>query len=312
MKGARLMCFAMLAVLSTAVGCKKEDQAETPGKLAEQNPAETPPPVKAACKFEWLEVAKSSPMSADVSAAFEQELQPDPPSSDPGVNAYPLKQIVRLARCGDAVLVVLGKGSPEKKRQDWDRPFELYDFNLATKQKTAIMGGWVFWLLQFGKLAHFEDSDVPDITFTSLSCTECEPLTMLSSVRFDPGLHKWELRKWPKDQDGISLFDSSVGTDGSADEYETIYGIADFDGKGRDEIALWTHYRELDEKGEPLAPVTTLSLYSFPDGVAVETEVKDEEDVVRLKTRLCRMDPKNAACKKPSSRSRSGVGGRQR
>jgi len=201
--------------LSTAAGCKK-DQAETPGNVAEKKPAETPPPVKAACKFEWLDVAKSLPMSADVFAAFEQELQPDSPSSDPAVSVYPLKRIVRLARCGDAVLVVLGKSSPEKKRQDWDRPFELYDFNLATKQKTAIMGGWVFWLLQFGELAHFEDSDVPDNTFTSLSCTECEPLTMLSSVRFDPGLQKWELRKWPKDQDGISLFASSFGTDGSA------------------------------------------------------------------------------------------------
>jgi len=300
------MCFGALAVLSTAAGCKKENRAETPGNVAEKKPAEAAPPVKAACQFEWLDVETSSPISADVSAAFLQELQPDPPSSDPSVSVYPLKRIARLARCGDAVLVVIGKSSPERKRQDWDRPFELYDFNLATKQKTAIMASWVFWLLQFGKLAHFEDSGVPDITFTSLSCKECEPLTMLSSVRFDPGLQKWELRKWPKDQDGISLFDSSVGTDGSADQYETIYGIADFDGKGHDEIALWTHYREFGEKGEPLAPVTTLSLYSFPDGVAVETEVKGEEDVVRLKTRLCLMDPKNAACKKPSSRSKSG------
>jgi hypothetical protein len=217
---------------------------------------------------------------------------------------------VKLARCGDAMLVVLEKSSAERKRKDWDRPFELYDFNLTTKQKTAISASWMFWLLEFDKLAHFEDSDVPDITFRSMSCTECEPVTMLSSVRFDPGLQKWELRKWPKDEDGIALFDSSVGVDGSTDEYGTIYGIADFDGKGYDEVALWTHYREFGEKDKPPAPVTTLSVYRFAGGLALETEVKDGDEMVRLKTQLCRMDPKNTACKKPPSHSKSGSGGR--
>jgi len=303
------VCFGMLGVLCVAAGCKKQDHGEAPGNAVEKKAAEAPP-IRAGCRFEWVDLAKPSPELAEVSRAFEQELRPDPPSSDPGFSTYPIKRIVRLARCGDAILVVLEKGSAETKRKDWDRPFELYDFNLTTKQKTGITASWIFWLLQFDELAHFEDSDVPDITFRSMSCTECEPVTMLSSVRFDPGLQKWELRKWPKEEDGIALFDSSVGVDGSTDEYETIYGIADFDGKGYDEVALWTHYREFNEKDKPLAPVTTLSVYSFAGGVAVETEVKDEDEMVRLKTRLCRMDPKKAACKKAMSHGKSGSGRR--
>ena len=303
------MCFGMLGVLSVAAGCKKQDHGEAPGNAVEKKAAEAPP-IRAGCRFEWVDLAKPSPELAEVSRAFEQELRPDPPSSDPGFSTYPIKRIVRLARCGDAILVVLEKGSAETKRKDWDRPFELYDFNLTTKQKTGITASWIFWLLQFDELAHFEDGDVPDITFRSMSCTECEPVTMLSSVCLDPGLQKWELRKWPKDEDGIALFDSSVGVDGSTDEYETIYGIADFDGKGYDEVALWTHYRELIEKDKPPAPVTTLSVYSFAGGVAGETEVKDEDEMVRLKARLCRMDPKNTACKKSSSHRKSGSGRR--
>ena len=303
------MCFGMLGVLCVAAGCKKQDQGETPDNVVEKKTAEAPA-TKAACRFEWVDLTKPSPELAEVSAAFEQELRPEPPSSDPSVSTYPLKRIVRLARCGDAMLVVLEKSSAERKRKDWDRPFELYDFNLTRKQKTGITASWIFWLLQFDELAHFEDSDVPDITFRSMSCTECEPVTMLSSVRFDPGLQKWELRKWPKEEDGIALFDSSVGVDGSTDEYENIYGIADFDGKGYDEVALWTHYREFNEKHKPPAPVTTLLVYSFAGGVAVETEVTHEDEMVRLKARLCRMDPKKAACKKPSSHAKSGSGGR--
>jgi hypothetical protein len=306
---ARRVCFGMLGVLCVAAGCKKQDHGETAGNVVEKKAAEAPP-IKAACSFEWVDLAKPSPELAEVSQAFEQELRPDPPASDPGVSTYPLKRIVRLARCGDATLVVLEKSSAERKRKEWDRPFELYDFNLTTKQKTAITASWIFWLLQFDALPHFEDSDVPDITFRSMSCTECEPVTMLSSVRFDPGLQKWELRKWPKDEDGVTLFDSSVGVDGSSDEYETIYGIADFDGKGYDEVALWTHYREWNEKDKPPAPVTTLSLYSFAGGVAVETEIKDEDEMVRLKTRLCQMDPKKAACKKSSAHGKSASGRR--
>ena len=299
----------LLGVLCVAAGCNRQDQGQTPANVTEKKVAEAPP-IKAACRFEWVDLEKPSPELAEVSAAFEQELRPEPPSSVPGVSTYSLKRIVRVARCGDATLVVLEKGSAERKRKDWDRPFELYDFNLTTKQKTEITASWIFWLLEFDELAHFEDSAVPDITFRSMSCTECEPVTMLSSVRFDAELQKWELRKWPKDEDGIVLFDSSVGADGATDEYQTIYGIADFDGKGYDEVALWTHYREFNEKHKPPAPVTTLLVYSFAGGVAVETEVTHEDEMVRLKARLCRMDPKKAACKKPSSHAKSGSGGR--
>lgn len=241
----------------------------------------------------------------EVTAAFHQELIPDPPAVDANnsADAYTRKQITRMARCGDAVLVVLEKSTEVEEQQGWNRLFELYNFNLSTHAKSDIEAKWPFWLWKFRQLAHFENGPAPDITFEAMSCTECEPAILLSSLRFDSKNQKWELRQWPKGEEGIELLDAAVGVDGSVEEYATASGIGDFDGRGHDEVAVWTHYRDVDDKDpdKPLPAITTLSLFGYEGGLPVEIEVKDQGQMARIKKHLCQMNPQEDGCKNPKS-----------
>ena len=250
-----------------------------------------------------MDAKQQATIWSEVAAAFQQELIPDPPASDDAhsADAYTRKQITRMARCGDAVLVVLEKSTEIKDQQDWNRLFELYSFNLSTKTKSAIEAKWPFWLWKFRELARFEGGSAPDITFQAMTCTECEPTIVLSSLRLDSKDQKWELRQWLKGGEGIELFDDAVGIDGSVEEYATLSGIGDFEGKGYDQVAVWIHYRDVDEKDpkKPLSAVTTLTLYCYQNGLPVEIEVKDPTEMARIKSRLCGVSLQGNACTNP-------------
>jgi hypothetical protein len=288
-------CSLFFVVLSL-VSCKKEapPQNEAAAPPAVAQPVSTP-----ACSFTWVEKKTDENTWNKVPEAFRQELLPDSPSRDSAAgSAYSHKKISRMARCGDAILVIIEKNTAQKQRTKWDRPFELFNFNLATNEKTPVAASWPFWLWTLVKLAHFDISPVPDVAFTSQSCTECEPLTLLSALRFNAATQKWELREWPENKEGIIVNDATIAVAGSRKEYQTLYGIADFEGKGYDEVALWTHGQESNEDPtKPSTPVTTLTLYNFQTGVPLETPVASDEEISRRKAVLCSMNPKNNACR---------------
>jgi hypothetical protein len=231
----------------------------------------------------------------NVASAFGQELRPDESGTvgdaDAGPYAYPLKRIALMASCGDAVIVALEKRSG-KKDEDWNRLVELYNFNLSRKQKSIIEAKWQFWLWTYRKLARFDDSPVPDIVFESASCTECEPEFVLSAVRYDADNQKWGLRLWPEGGEGVVIADTDVDVDGSVEEYRMLAGIADFEHVGHDEIAVWTHYRDVDDKDpkHKLPAVTTLHLYRCEKGVPRDYEIKDEAEKNRITKVLRQMN----------------------
>lgn len=295
------VCTFVLLCLVLA-GCKNEPRAANPPAVKNTQPASQGQGMT--CSFEWVDPKKQAGIWAEISSAFREELLPDKPSGGaPSPGIYAIKRIARVARCGDAMMVVLEKRTNQKESDEWDRPFELYNFNRTRNEKSPITAKWTFWLWQFDKLARFEDDGPsPDIIFESESCTECEPAIILSALRFDPKEQRWELRRWPEGDEGIAITDSAVGIDGSVEEYETLSGIADFYGKGNDEVAVWTRYRDVNDKdsGKILAAVTTLRLYGFQNGTPVDTEVKDQAEITRIKKMLCEMNPKDPACKKQS------------
>lgn len=184
---------------------------------------------------------------------------------------------------------------------DWNRLFELYNFNLSTKAKSPIEAKWPFWLWKFRQLARFENGPAPDVTFESASCTECEPEILLSALRFDAREQKWRLRRWSNGEEGIGVGDAAVDVDGSVADYAILSGIADFEHDGNDEVAVWTHYRNVEKEDPQMdpAPVTTLSLYLYHDGQPMEYEIKDETEIARIKKELCHMNSQEAACKNP-------------
>lgn len=305
-------CLLLALYCAVLVSCKKPASSEA----ARQPQVSAPPTVdntqpsaqsqRVPCKFEWVDSKQQAATWSEVAASFRQELVPDPPAADPNnsMDSYTRKQIMRMARCGDAVIVVLEKSTEIKDQQDWNRLYELYSYNFSTKEKSSIEAKWPFWMWKFDELAHFEDGPAPDITFEAMSCTECEPAILLSSLRLNSKSQKWELRQWSKGDVGIEVADAAVGIDGNVEEYSTVSGIGDFDGKGYDEVAVWNHYRNVDDKapGKPLPAVTTLSLFGYQNGLPVETEVKTPAEMARIKKRLCQMNPRNDACKYPKSK----------
>src|SRR5262249_10257718 len=150
----RLAALVIVAACYLLSACKKpesppvEQAGPTPAvnpTPASQPPAEPTP----TCSFEWISSAHSATLWTEVSEAFAQELRPDTASGDPSQSGtefvYPVKHIVRVARCGDAAVVILEK-STNKKGEDWNRLFEIYTYSLKNKTKSSIEAKWPFWL----------------------------------------------------------------------------------------------------------------------------------------------------------------------
>ena len=291
-----------MSLCSTLVACGKHETKRGSAQAAPSVPTSptqsvAPPPVPnvRACKFVRIDRKKDASAWDIITAAFRQELRADEvgtTSNDPaGQYAHPVKRIALMASCGDAVIVALEKRSG-KKDEDWNRLVELYNFNLSRKEKSIIEAKWQFWLWTYRKLARFDDSPVPDIVFESASCTECEPEFVLSAVRYDADNQKWGLRLWPEGGEGVVIADTDVDVDGSVEEYRMLAGIADFEHVGHDEIAVWTHYRDVDDKDpkHKLPAVTTLHLYRCEKGVPRDYEIKDEAEKNRITKVLRQMN----------------------
>lgn len=290
-------------------GCKKvgvsDARVDQPvqTRLASQKTAAPTEPVAVSCTFEWLDADRHSAVWAEVTSAFHQELLPDQGANESNPDAYGIKKIVRIARCGDALLAIIEQTTGRKEDAEWNRLFELYNFNIATKQKSEITAKWSFWLWKFRQLAKFDDGATPDIVFECYSCTECEPVVILNALRFDAKEQKWGLREWAKGEEGITIGDAAVDVDGTVEEFQMLSGIADFDGGGHDEVAVWTHYRNVDEKDptKALPSVTELHLSSYRGAQPVDTEIRDAVEIRRIKKQLCQINSQEEACKSLTS-----------
>ena len=299
MRIAGLKRWTLLAAVcaSLLAGCKNR-QNEAPKPSTNSN-VKTPQVAAATSRKLESVTPTDAEVWTEILNGFQNELQPDKLDSQPGYAPYTRKHIERVWRVGDAELVLLEKQTENKDDQDWNRLFELYNYNSRTKKKSQITAKWPFWLWEFRQLSHFESGSVPDITFQTMSCTECEPEIIVSSVQFDESSGKWRLRKWLDNAEGVVVGDTDVGVDGDVEEYMALDGIADFRKNGRDEIAVWTHYRDVDEKdpGKKLPAVTTLILYGYENGAPVETQVKEEVEFKQIKKILCTGKSQTDACR---------------
>jgi len=289
----------VVAISGIFTGCKQgQAESKTSDHAASpQSEIFVPKPIASNSLLE-LNPTSDKTKWGEISAAFQQELLPDQ-VAEPGLSPYTRKHVERIWICGETALVVLEKQTDNKDDQEWDRLFELYNYNRKTREKSQLSAKWPFWLWKFRQLTRFENGAVPDIAFQTLSCTECEPEVILSSARFDQRSGKWQLRKWLQGAEGVVVGDTAVDVDGTVEEYMALDGIADFRVKGRDEIAVWTHYRDVDEKDpkKKLPAVTTLYLYGYENGAPVEFQVKDETEIKRIKKLLCEGKTQTDACK---------------
>ena len=279
----RAFC-ATVAVCSLALSsCKTHDTAQKAG-------ASAPPQAKPEATSQRLPAGLTSIDSAtdpsgwdEINTAFNKELQPDPASTESGKKAYLSKRIARAWRYGDAAMVVVEKQGDEK----WYRLFELYNYSLAKHSKSEINAKWPFWLWEFHALVQF-DATAPDITFEAASCTECEPVIIFSSLQFDPSTESWKLRHWANGDDGLAIYDDGENVDGSDPEYDSRWGIADFQSTGFDQVAIWTRYRDSDPKDphKVMPVVSELDIFGFKDSAPTKTQIKEPAQINRIKKLL--------------------------
>lgn len=303
---ANKVLIAIFCISSGFVGCRRTSE---PGAATNAQQVQAQSAVKkaaaltqqasASCDVEWLDANKHAAIWAEVASAFHQELLPDQGANESNPDAYAVKKITHIARCGDSLFVAIEQTTGRKEDEEWNRLFELYNFNLSTKQKAGITAKWAFWLWKFRQLARFDDKGSPDIVFECYSCTECEPAVILNSLQFDASKQEWGLRQWANGEQGITIGDAAVDVDGTVEDFQMLSGIADFDGSGHDEVAVWTHYRNVDEKdpNKVLPAVTEISIFSYEGSRPVQKDIKDPSGIDRIKKELCEMNPQEDTCK---------------
>ena len=246
--------------------------------------------------FEWLH--RGSGEWDRIHLAFQQELEPDVPVSATGgtpVLAYKYKYIGRVGVFKTVALVVIGHRETEgDKSGDY---FSAFSYDLRTGSKSAIENANVLWEWKFVNLSRFQPSITPDVTFTYLSCTECEEQTFLASFQYDSAKNRWELRKWGRDE--RLLVGATPDPGGDAVSFDCLHKINDWNADGFDDVAVWCKEVRRDAKGKKIYSYTTI--YTFKDGHFSSSTLSAAEEISKIHAELCRGSSDSNLCKNPKN-----------
>jgi hypothetical protein len=138
--------------------------------------------------FRWIHPNSDPQLWQQVESAFQDELTSD--DAKPGqdkLDVYQYKYLQRVGILNHSALVIIGRRPAKQmtEENEWDEYYSAFNFDVTTKQKSSIEHAEVMWKWKFKKLAKFGPSPVPDVTFTLLTCTECEPYVMFASLYFE-------------------------------------------------------------------------------------------------------------------------------
>lgn len=139
---------------------------------------------RTASTFRWIHPSSDPQLWQQIESAFQDELAPDKAKPGQGnLDVYRYKYVQKVGILGDSALVIIGRRPAKEMTEEnaWDEYYSAFNFDLTTKEKSSIEHANVMWKWKFKKLAKFGPSPVPDVTFTYLTCTECEPDVMFSS-----------------------------------------------------------------------------------------------------------------------------------
>ena len=154
--------------------------------------------------FHWIRSAASPQLWQQIESAFHDELAPDESKDrQDELDVFRYNYLQKVGVLDHSALVVIGH-RPSKKvfdKNPWDEYSSAFNFDLTTGQKSKIERADVMWQWRFLKLARFGPSAVPDVSFTYLTCTECEPETLLASLRYNSMSSAWEVRPWGDGKD---------------------------------------------------------------------------------------------------------------
>jgi hypothetical protein len=257
--------------------------------------------------FRWIHPSSDPKLWEQVLTSFNDELAPDEAKQRQSeLDVYRYKYLQKVGILNQSALVIVGHRPAKEvsKENAWDEYYSAFNFDLATRQKSTIDHAESMWKWKFLKLAKFGPSSVPDVTFTYLTCTECEPDLMLASLHYNETKSVWEVRPWG---DGKDIWWTAsdglvVDMDLSASDtlsFDCIYGILDLERTGFEDVvirckeAVWVNADKLRIDDSTVR-------YSLSNGQFTRRRIADVSEAVGLTAKICRPNSSSLLCKLPA------------
>jgi hypothetical protein len=258
--------------------------------------------------FRWIHPGSDPQLWEQILASFNDELTPDDAKQGQDqLDVYRYKYLQKVGILNHSALVIIGRRPAKEiaKENAWDEYYSAFNFDLATKQKSTIEHADVMWKWKFQKLAKFGPSPVPDVTFTYLTCTECEPNVMFASLYYEEAKSTWQVRSWGdgKDlwwtvNDGLVVDFDNIGS-GDTISFDCVYGILDLKGTGFDDVVMRCKEVSYNDAGRAKIDDATV-LYSSSGGQFKRRRVTDESEAVELTAKICGPNSASMLCKLPA------------
>ena len=257
--------------------------------------------------FRWIHPNSDPQVWQQIESAFQDELAPDDAKSgQDNLDVYRYKYLQKVGILGESALVIIGRRPAKEITEEnaWDEYHSAFNFDLTTKEKSSIEHAEVMWKWKFKKLTKFGPSPVPDITFTYLTCTECEPDVMFASLYYEETKSAWRVRSWGDGKDlwwtinvGLVVDFDNIHS-GDTISFDCVYGILDLKGTGFDDVVMRCKDVRYNDAGRARIDDSTV-LYSSSDGQFKRRRVTDESEAVELTARICRPNSASVLCKLP-------------
>ena len=269
-------------------------------------PATAPPD-----KFRWIHANSDPQIWQQILDKFNEELTPDQASPDKsGFDTYRYKWLQKVGLFNHSALVIVGHRPSNEitKENEWNVVYSAFNFDVVTGEKSPIEHAEWLWQWKLVRLARFGPAPAPDVTFTYLSCTECEPDSMFSSFYYDTAKSEWQMRPWGdgKDlwwtaSDGLVVELDIIG-DGPLTFFDCVYGILGSQDTTYQKLAMRCKEFTETDSGESKAADNTV-LYSLSGGEFKARRVADSSEVISLTQQICRPAAKNILCRLPTNMS---------
>lgn len=275
------------------------------GARARQSTEETP------TTFRWIHANSDPQIWEEILQKFNEELTLGKATSEElAVRNYGYKYIQKVGLFDHAALVVVG-ARPSKEiteENKWNVAYSAFNFDLATGKKSAIEhAGWL-WQWKFVKLAKFGPTAAPDVTFTYLTCTECEPDSMFSSFYYDAGKAAWQMRPWGDGKDlwwtaadGLVVELDIIG-DGDETFFDCVYGILNSQDSSYQNMAMRCKEFTETDSGQTNVSDNTV-LYGLSDGEFKARHVTAPAEIFQLTLQMCKPGVKSFLCCLPADLS---------
>jgi len=257
--------------------------------------------------FRWIDPTSDPQEWEAIQSAFRGELAPD--VAGPGQDAldvYRYKYVARAGIVSHSAVVFIGH-RPAKKlttEREWDQYCSAFNFDTDTHQKAAIEQAATMWKLKFRTLATFGPAPIPDVTFTYLTCTECEPDLVFAPLQYDPKKSAWRVRPWGDGKapwwaakDGL-IVDVDVNNGGDTISFDCAYGVFGSKKIGFNDVAVRCKEVAYADSGKAKIDDSTL-IYSSSDGVFRSRRVSDDSEVAALNTKMCQQHSRSVLCSLP-------------